>query len=78
MAKSFKALYLKNVHFLEATAPARSSYIWKGIIWRKELLDRDLGWRIGDGSLGNIWSNNWLSGSSSFKIFTHAHPEKPL
>lgn len=49
-----------------------------GIMWGKELLDKGLGWRIGDGSRCNIWDDNWLPGSSNFKPFSHPPPNYSL
>ena len=37
--------------------------MWQSILKGREVLKEDMRWRVGDGSLINIWSNPWLPSS---------------
>lgn len=68
MATLFKDLYYPNSSFMNASLGHRPSPYWRDLIWGKSLLDKGLGWNFGDGSNINVRTDNWLKGSTSFKI----------
>lgn len=70
LSQFFKSAYYKSASFLQAPNPAHSSYIWKDIIWGRNLLEQGIGWRIGDGSTSHIWDSNCLPGKFFFKPVT--------
>lgn len=59
-ARVLKARYFRECDFMQAKCPRRASFTWRGIVHGRELLEKGLLWRIGDGSKVSIWSNNWI------------------
>lgn len=63
-----KAFYFPEGHFLAASQGIHPSYYWRGLLWGRELLQTGLGWRVGTGEHINIRGDNWLPGTSNFKL----------
>ena len=59
----FKPKFFPNCSFMEASDSQASSYVRQSILKGREVLKEDMRWRVGDGSLINIWSNPWLPSS---------------
>ena len=68
--KVYKAKYFPNTSFLEATVPSHSSYVWRSITHRRELIKQGSCWRVGDGSLINIKANKWLPSKANQKVLS--------
>lgn len=45
---------------MESSLGSNPSYIWRSLIWGRELLDRGLCWRIEDGSTVDIFRDRWV------------------
>ncbi|XP_075655141.1 uncharacterized protein LOC142625348 [Castanea sativa] len=56
----YKAKYFPNTSFLEAAVPTHSLYAWRSITHGQHLIVQGSRWRVGDGSLINIWADKWL------------------
>lgn len=52
--------YFHHSSFFEATSKKNVSYMWRSLIWEKELLTKGTGWRVGNGE--SIWidSDQWI------------------
>jgi hypothetical protein len=55
-----KDKYFPNKNILQCITQDGISYSWRSILWGTELLKEGIIWRIGNGSLVNIWSDPWL------------------
>lgn len=60
--------YFPNTSFLEAVVPTHSSYAWRSITHGRDLIIQGSKWRVGNGSLISIWSDNWLPSKTSNKV----------
>lgn len=69
IAKLLKALYHPHNHIVDAKIVRRSSPYWRRILWGRELLKEEIGWRVGDGSQISLRQDNWISGFSRFKLY---------
>lgn len=67
MARVLKAKYYRRTDFLNARCDLSPSYIWRSIIYGKELLHQGLRWRIGDGHAVRVFQDPWLPAPGSFK-----------
>ena len=76
MAKVLKALYFKKTDFLNAKLGYRPSFIWRSILWGRQMLHQGLRWRIGNGEQVKIYNCNWIPRPSTFKIVSA--PTLPL
>lgn len=61
VAKVLKPRYFKHVDIMKAHIGSNSSYIWRSLMWGRELLEVGLCWRIGDETTNDIWSTNGYS-----------------
>ncbi|KAK3188605.1 hypothetical protein Dsin_028166 [Dipteronia sinensis] len=69
-AKVLKGCYFKNNSFLAAKSRQDASFIWKSLCWGKEVLEKGLRWRVGDGKSIHIYSDKWIPRQSTFKILS--------
>lgn len=63
-------------HICSSSSPWQKtlwSPYWRGLIWGRTLLQLGLGWKVGGGPQITIREDNWLSGSTYFKLY---HPRK--
>lgn len=71
-AKVLKAKYFKKDDFLSASMGSNSSYVWRSILWGRQVILKGYRWRIGPGGVGNIsvYIGNWIPRPSNFKPFS--------
>lgn len=54
-ARFFKGRYFKHCDVMEASLGTKPSYIWRSLIWSRDLLGKGLLWRVGDDNvIGSI------------------------
>ena len=70
VAQILKARYFKHSYFLKAGLGSKPSYIWRSVLWGKEVLLKGYRWRIGDGKQINIFSSCRIPRLSTFKPIT--------
>lgn len=68
VASLFKGLYYPNTSFIKADLGSKPSPYWRALIWGKSLLDRGLGWKVGNVININLRNDNWLKGITHFKL----------
>lgn len=61
-AKQLKGLYFPNGCILDAKKGARASWGWSSLLVGRDLLTKNLLWRVGDGSCIKIWGDKWIPG----------------
>ncbi|KAK9214864.1 hypothetical protein WN944_006864 [Citrus x changshan-huyou] len=70
VARVLKVRYFRHLSFLEASLGSKPSYIWRIILWGREVLIKGCRWRIGDGKQINIFNNSWIPRPTIFKSTT--------
>ena len=68
--KVYKAKYFPNTSFLEVVVPNHSLYAWRSITQGRHLIIQGSQWRVGDGSLINIWADKWLPSETNQKVLS--------
>lgn len=63
LARTYKAKYYPNHHFLEAKIGGNPSFIWSSILEAQGVIMSNYRWRVGDGVSINIWRDPWLPDS---------------
>lgn len=58
VAKVIKARYYKNTDFLNAKVGLSPSFIWRSILWGRQVLQKGTRWRIGNGEKIQIQASN--------------------
>lgn len=72
MARVLKARYFKHSNFLQAKLGYSPSFIWKSILWGRQVLHNGMRWKIRDGKQVKIYQSRWISRPISFKILSNA------
>ncbi|KAL5581022.1 hypothetical protein UlMin_013464 [Ulmus minor] len=67
--KVLKACYYPSGDFLTARKGSKASFVWRSIIWGKEVIENDSRWRIGSGVNIDIIQDRWVPNPPMFKIF---------
>ncbi|KAK2657148.1 hypothetical protein Ddye_010200 [Dipteronia dyeriana] len=62
-----KACYFLNDNFIDVEVKSTASFIWKSLMWGKEIIAVDFRWRVGDGSNIRIYKDRWILRPSTFK-----------
>jgi hypothetical protein len=68
VAKILQEKYFQGGDFLKAPLGRRSSYAWRSIVHAREVLERGLEWRVGDGARIRIWGDKWLPPPNSILV----------
>ncbi|KAH9717652.1 reverse transcriptase domain-containing protein [Citrus sinensis] len=88
VTRVLKARYYKETDFLQARAGSNPSYIWRSILWGRQVLQKGIRWRIGTDasvadliSLGNSWDQRkvrqWFMDEDAAKILRIPLPRRP-
>ncbi|KAK3205556.1 hypothetical protein Dsin_019602 [Dipteronia sinensis] len=65
--KVLKACYFRNGNFIEAKSNDDASFVWRSLIWGKELLKAGIRWCVGNGKSIFIYNDKWVPRPSTFK-----------
>lgn len=74
LARTLKEKYFPKENFMKAKLGSRPSYIWRGILWGRELAMKGGRWRIEDGGTINIFEDNWIPREKTFKPLSLSRP----
>lgn len=67
VSKFLKSIYFHNSNILEAERGRQPSYLWRSLLWGRELLSKGLRYRIGDGKNTFMFKDPWLPKESTFR-----------
>ncbi|XP_074314331.1 uncharacterized protein LOC141649543 [Silene latifolia] len=77
-ARVMKAKYYHTRDFMNAEVGQRPSYTWRSIIGAREVLERGLRRRIGDGRDTRVWGQPWVEGCQRGKVISPCGPGNEL
>ena len=69
-ARVLKACYFSDTDFVNALATNLASFLWKSLMWGKEIVDAGIRGKIGDGKTIRIYKDKWIPRPSTFKILS--------
>ena len=79
VAMVLQARYYQPKNFLNAKLGSNPSYIWRSILWGRQIICSGSRWRIGNGQNIQIHKANWIPKLSTFKpIFKPTLPPDAL
>lgn len=67
VAKFLKSLYFKDSNILNADIGKHPSYLWKSLMWGRELICKGLRYRIGNGVDTYMFRDPWIPKELTFK-----------
>lgn len=65
VSRLLKACYFKHTDIMDA------SYIWRSLLWSKDITRAGTFWKVGDGKNINARRDNWIPSLHSGKITSH-------
>lgn len=65
VAQILKARYFKHVDIMEALLGTNPSYVWRSILWSRDLIAKGLFWRVGNGRKIKAFFDKWIPGLAS-------------
>lgn len=60
LARVLLGKYCHGKHFLEVTASQACSHGWRGILFGRDLLPKNLGKAVGNGQTIRLWRDSWI------------------
>lgn len=70
LAHVLKGRYFKNCDFMSAKIGWKPSYIWRSLLWGREILEDGIRWRINNGEKVQIYGDNWVPNKPTLKILS--------
>lgn len=68
VARILKARYFKHLDIMEASIGNNPLFIWRSLMWSKDLLHNGTIWKIGDGATINARRDSWIPSIASGKV----------
>lgn len=62
VARVLKARYFKHQDMMKAKLGSNPSYIWRSLLWSRQLLNKELWWWVGIGRDIGTFCDNWIPG----------------
>ncbi|GAA0162122.1 hypothetical protein LIER_18286 [Lithospermum erythrorhizon] len=66
--KVLKGRYFKRSSFLHAKLGSNSSYGWRSLLERRNVLLKGVRWQVGDGRSIDVWKEPWVSRRGDFRV----------
>ncbi|GLT52905.1 hypothetical protein SLA2020_262140 [Shorea laevis] len=64
---SLKSKYLQKFDLLNSPLPSSASWLWKGILKCRDLVEKGAWWSIASGTSIDIWNSPWIPSINGFK-----------
>ena len=74
VARLFKAKYFPHGSYLSSSLGSNPSFVWRSVWSAKEVVNRDIRWRVGDGNSIDVWSDAWVRDLPGFRVGTTPVP----
>ncbi|KAL5539433.1 hypothetical protein UlMin_045908 [Ulmus minor] len=68
VAQVLKARYFPCSSIWEAEALSSASYVWKSILWGRNLVAHGMRWRVGNGSQISVYNSRWIPQPWNFQV----------
>ena len=69
-ARVLKAKYYPSSSIWEAKALSNASYMWKSVLWGRNLVAQGMRWKVGDGYDISIYHSRWIPLLWNFKVIS--------
>lgn len=66
-----KESYFCHGNIFKARGGSNASYIWRSLLWGREIIMKGYRWRVGNGNNIRVLQDPWLPRPHTFKIFEH-------
>ncbi|KAL5737670.1 hypothetical protein ACOSP7_030431 [Xanthoceras sorbifolium] len=70
LSRVLKAKYFPNTNFLSSKLGWKPSFVWRSILWGREVIRKGVRWKIGDGQSISVYNDSWLPRDSSFRVYS--------
>lgn len=75
VARVLKARYFKHQDVMRANLGSNPSYIWRSLLWSRQLLVKGTWWRVGNGRKLATFHDNWIPGIRAINGQTNENHE---
>ena len=70
VARLFKAKYFPHGSYLSSSLGCNLSFVWRSVWSEKEVVNRGIRWRVGDGKSIYVWRDAWVCDFPGFRVGT--------
>ncbi|KAL5798070.1 hypothetical protein ACOSQ2_002890 [Xanthoceras sorbifolium] len=70
LSQVLKAKYFPKSNFLSSKMGWKPSFVWRSILWGREVIRKGVRWKIGNGQSISIYDDSWLPRDSSFRVYS--------
>lgn len=68
VSKVLKRRYVRHLDIMEASIGNNPSYIWRSLMWSRDILDEGLYWKVGNCKKVNIINDRWIPNRSLSRV----------
>lgn len=70
LAQVMKARYFPKGSFMECHIRNNPSYVWRSIMWGRELMKQGSYWRVGSGETLSVYRDQWIPRPNLFRPYS--------
>ncbi|KAL5783292.1 hypothetical protein ACOSP7_008321 [Xanthoceras sorbifolium] len=70
LSRVLKAKYFPKSNFLSSKLGWKPLFVWRSILWGREVIRKGVRWKIGNGQSISIYDDSWLPRDSSFRVYS--------
>ena len=74
VARLFKAKYFHQGSYLSSSLGSNPSFVWRSVWSAKDVVNKDIRWRVGDGKSIYVWRDAWVRDLPGFRVGTTPDP----
>lgn len=78
LARTLKSRYFKNSDIMQARAGYKPSYIWRSMLWSRDIIRKGIYWRVGNGNKIGVLDDPWIPSFPTIQSSTYIHAESSL
>lgn len=77
-ARVFRAKYYKDGNILAAEVKSNASYIWRLLMWSRDIVERGMIWRVGNGKRTKVYEDRWVAGLHGCRLTNRGAGEQEM
>ncbi|XP_057803071.1 uncharacterized protein LOC131018358 [Salvia miltiorrhiza] len=74
ISRVLKARYFRDCDIMKASISSNCSFVWRSFCWGRELLEKGLRWKVGNGKKVSVFHDKWIPRSRAWAESVESTP----